>query len=147
MNNQQTREFVEQVATAFPGLLELLDKSPATLTVWARTLEQVAPREALGVLERWITGVLPDPPVGFRREMFALDVKSIVMRDRSDDARRKAGLEARTKADRNSYRPSAAFKSISEPFGRILELRKLVLAGELELGDCEKQIQQIIEEF
>lgn len=147
MRDKELSEFFSMAFDAFPGLKTFIVDSPNTVKVWAKTLENITPREAISVLSRWIDGTLPDPPVGFRRELFALDLKAVALKDRADTARHKAGDEARTKADRNSYRPSAAFKSIAVPFGRILELRSKVLAGDLELEDCERQIKQIVEEF
>ncbi len=144
MTTEELDLFVESSCAAFPGLLELLKASPATVSVWGRTLDSVSYEEATSVLDRWIVGTLLDPPVGYRRETFALDVRAVVARDRADEARRKASV---VRIHRGKYIPSAAFKSITEPFGRILELRARVMRGEMELDDCERQIHEIVEAF
>lgn len=142
MNTKETTDFVQQVAIAFPGVVELLEKSPATLGVWAKTLEQVSSREASTVLSRWVNGSLPDPPVGFRRELFALDVRAVVMKDRADAMRFKA-IENASRS-RIAY-PSAAFRSIAKPYSEILGLRSRVMAGDLSAEECDRQIEAIIE--
>ena len=143
--------FTQQAFIAFPGLKEwLYEKSPepsATIRVWGKTLEHTPLREAIAVLDGWTTGAIKDPPTGYKREVFAIDVRSIASESRRRRAAEQSKTEQRKRYSRDNYQPSAAFQSIAEPFSRILELRKRVMAGELELEDCEKQVQQIVDEF
>jgi hypothetical protein len=142
MQGSELNEFFAAAFDAFPGLRAFLAESPNTIRVWARTLENIALDEATSVLARWIDCRLPDPPVGYRRETFAIDVRAVVLNDRSVAARR----NNQDKPDRK-YVPSAAFRSVAEPFLKMLSLRAQVMAGELELEDCEKQIREIVEAF
>jgi hypothetical protein len=142
MQKQELNAFVESACAAFPGLLDLLEKSPATVAVWGRTLETITYTEAASVLDRWIVGTLDNPPIGFRRESFALDVRAVVGRDRSDSVRRS---DNQVKIHRGKYVPSHAFVSIAKPFGEILELRRKVMVGELTSEECEWQIHDIVE--
>ncbi len=142
MTDEEATEFVQHASTAFPGLLELLEKSPGTLGVWAKTLQQVAFREALRVLERWIAGSLPDPPVGFRRELFALDVRQVVLNDRAVANR---FVSSKRAMDNGRKYPSAAFVSIAKPFGEILDLRAKVMAGELSGEECDRRVDEVID--
>jgi hypothetical protein len=146
MQGNELNEFFGLAFDAFPGLRAFVAESPNTLKVWGKTLSNVTPKEAMSVLSRWVDGSLDNPPVGFRRELFALDLKAVAMKDRNDYARERAGVEAREKAERK-HRPSVAFQSIAEPFGRILGLRAKVMSGEMELADCERQVREIVEAF
>ncbi len=144
MQTQELKPFVDSACAAFPGLLELLEKSPSTMSVWGQTLEQVTYSEAMQVLNQWVRGILENPPVGFRRELFALDVRAVAMRRRSDLARNQEQQERLEKLDRKRQ-PSVAFRSIAKPFNEILALRAKVMAGELSAVDCELQVAAIVE--
>lgn len=142
MEKCELSAFFGNAFDAFPGLRELIASSPGTLAVWGKTLETIALQEAASVLDRWIVGTLDNPPVGFRRESFALDVRAVVGRDRSDAARRS---ENSVKINRGKYVPSHAFISIAEPFSEILELRRKTMVGELTAEECDWRIHDIVE--
>lgn len=143
--------FTQQAFIAFPGLKEwLYEKSPepaATIRVWGKTLEKTTLKEAIAVLDGWTAGAIKDPPTGYKREVFAIEVRSIAAEARRKRMVEHAKTEQQQRYSRDNYKPSAAFKSIAEPFGRILGLRAQVMSGELELEDCERQTREIVEEF
>jgi hypothetical protein len=144
MESDKLEIFFSSACNAFPGLRDLLAASPATLAVWSQTLQQVSYTEAAQVLDWWIRGTLENPPVGFRRELFALDVRAVAMRIRSDDMRLQEQQERLQKLDRRR-RPSQAFRSIAKPFYEILALRAKVMAGELSATECDQQVKAIID--
>jgi hypothetical protein len=146
MQDRELNEFIGLAIDAFPGLGAFVAEHPAVVKSWGKTLSNVTAKEAMGVLSRWVDGSLSEPPVGYRRELFALDVRAVAMRGRNDFARERASVEAREKALRKSQ-PSAAFRSILVPFTKILELRSKVMRGELDVQECDRQIQQIVEAF
>lgn len=147
MNKQETSEFVQQVAIAFPGLLELLEKSPATLGVWAKTLEQVSSRDAMRVLSRWIDGSLDNPPIGFRREMFALDVRSVAMRMRSDEMSKQASAEKIENGKRpRGQNATPAYDLCASFFAKVLPLNEQVINGTLLQQERDVVVAQLLEE-
>lgn len=144
MESDKLEIFFQSACNAFPGLRDLLAASPATLAVWSQTLEQVSYNEATQVLDRWIRGTIENPPVGFRRELFALDVRAVAMRIRSDHTRNQEQQERLEKLTRRRQ-PSQAFRSIAKPFNEILALRAQVMAGELSATDCEWKVKAIVD--
>lgn len=146
MNQQETIHFVDQVATAFPGLLELLEKSPGTIGVWAKTLAQVSLDEALRVLEGWIAGTLENPPVGFRRELFALDVRAVVLKTRDDELRRVTSQQKMEIGRKRGKNPTPAY-DISRPFmEKVLELNKQVMNGTLSNHEWDAGVAKLLDE-
>ena len=147
MNQRETTDFVQQVAIAFPGLLELLEKSPATIGVWARTLEQVTPREAMRVLDRWITGDLENPPIGFRREQFALDVRSVAQRMRSDEFSKHASVAAIENGRKPRGKNKTPAADICRPFiDTVLAVNAQVINGTLMQQERDDVVAQLLEE-
>jgi hypothetical protein len=159
MSPEEAKRFFERAFVAFPGLREWIsglksDKENLvgreTMEVWARTLKGVEFNEATDVLESWIDCSLPEPPVGYRRETFAIDVRSIVMRRRSDAKAETYSERAREelwlKSNRGKYQPSNAFVSIAKPFMRMLDLRKQVMACELSVEEYDRLCDEIVHE-
>lgn len=154
MNQQETTEFLGQVMIAFPGVAELLEKSPATTRVWCRTLESVSVREAITVLDRWITGDLKDPPVGFKRETLAIDVRSVVERMRSDEAALRSS-ESEYQANRDKIdngrkprgRNATPAADICRPFiDKVLVLNAQVINGTLMQQERDDVVAQLLDE-
>jgi len=145
MNAEQMQLFAKNSSQAFPGLMELLERSPETLGVWGRTLAQVSLAEASGVLSRWIDGSLADPPVGFRRELFALDVKAVVARDRGDTIRKRDSEDQRAKTIRKENgTPAHAF---CRPFmDKVILLNNQVTNGTLTQQERDLAVEELIEE-
>lgn len=145
MNSEAMKLFAKQACQAFPGLIELLERSPETLGVWGRTLAQVSLNEATGVLGRWIDGSLADPPVGFRRELFALDIKAIVAKDRGDTIRKRDSEEQRAKTIRKENgTPAYAF---CRPFmDKVILLNNQVTNGTLTQQERDLAVEELIEE-
>jgi hypothetical protein len=145
MNSESMKLFAKQACEAFPGLIELLERSPATLAVWGRTLERVTLDEASSVLGRWIDGSLAEPPVGFRRELFALDIKAIVAKDRGDTIRKRDSEEQRAKTIRKeSGTPAYAF---CRPFmDKVISLNNQVANGSLTQQERNFMVEELIEE-
>lgn len=146
MTEHECDEFFEQVMIAFPGVGQWLrDNSPdpaATLRVWGSSLAIVSVEEALSVLHRWSTGVLP-APVGYQRELFAVHLRQTVMADRSKRFREESQFEMQRSFKRAG--PSAAFRSIAKPFTEILALRSRVMTGEISAMDCDYAVHEIVE--
>ncbi|MFY7700491.1 MAG: hypothetical protein ACOVQH_09490 [Burkholderiaceae bacterium] len=152
MTPNELEQFLRKAFIAFPGLkdwAETLPKASDTLAVWSRTLERVTLDEATQVLNDWIDCTLSDPPVGYRRETFAIDIKSIVSRRRTEHLAETYSERAREeqwiKANRGKYQPSAAFRSIAKPFLEMLANKPLVMMGEMSHDEYDRQVDLITE--
>jgi hypothetical protein len=147
MQGKELTDFFGMAFDAFPGLRELVSSSPGTVKVWAKTLEPVSFIDAGRVLNRWITGELENPPIGFRRELFALDVRAVVARMRDDDYRRKVSQEKmETGRKPRGVNPTPAY-DISRPFlEKVLDLNKQVMNGTLTDYEWDDGVKTLIDE-
>lgn len=149
MTPSEAKDFFEKVFVAFPGLKEWLKSigdPSSTVAVWSRTLNAVTSEEAMTVLDGWIDGSIANPPVGYRREMFALEVKSLVMQVRSELRKERDREEQWIKSNRGKYQPTAAFRSIAKPFMQMLANKELVMAGEMSVEEYDRQVDIITEQ-
>ena len=150
MTQSEFAAFFVQARIAFPGLSEwVLEKSPdaqATFAVWAKTLARTDIEDATAALDGWVTGSIPNPPIGYRRESFALDVRAIAAA--RADARHKVAYREETlnKSRRKDYKPSAAFISIAKPFSLILDSQRRMMNGEITMTEHDRVTAEIIEE-
>ena len=148
MDAESVKLFVKHACDAFPGLLELLERSPGTLAVWGRTLSSVSLADATSVLERWIDGKLEDPPVGYKREMFALHVKSTVDRVRGDTIRWRDSQEQRAKAIRkNNGSPAYQFAFCGPFMLKVDGWNKQVVNGTLTQQERDFMVNELLEEM
>ena len=147
MQDKELTEFFGMAFDAFPGLRELVASSPGTIKVWARTLEQVTPREAMRVLDRWITGELENPPTGFRREQFALDVRAVAFRMRSDDFAKKASFTAIENGRKPRGKNKTPAYDICRPFlDKVLALNAQVINGTLVQEERDELVSKLLDE-
>jgi len=144
MNKEELGHFVDAASTAFETIADLIAKNPGVVGVWLRTLEPITFTEAMGVLDRWIRSDLPYPPAFYRRDLFALDVRQVVMQDRFMDSHQQRQAEEQAKRDR-SRMPSAAFRSIAQPYAKIQKVRERYDLGEITLVQFEEQVEFIVE--
>jgi hypothetical protein len=144
MNKEELGRFVDAASTAFETIAELIAKNPGVIGVWLRTLEPITFMEAMGVLDRWIRSELPNPPTFYRRDLFALDVRQIVLQDRFMASHQLRQADEQAKRDR-SRMPSAAFRSIAEPYARIQALLARYDSGQITLVQFENLVEFIVE--
>ena len=144
MNKEELGHFVDAASTAFETIADLIAKNPGVIGVWLRTLEPITFTEAMGVLDRWIRSELTNPPAFYRRDLFALDVRQIVMQDRFMVSNQIRQADEQAKRDR-SRMPSAAFRSIAEPYARIQALKTKYYSGLITSREYNDQLEVIVE--
>ena len=149
MTPVEANEFFSRAFKTFPGVLEWLNEKSEdpkyTLGSWKRTLEKVTIEEANWVLSGWEDGSIPQPPVGYRRELFAIDLKACVIRDRDERNRERRREEQWIKSNRGKYIPSAAFRSIAKPFMEMLEHKSRLVDGEMTHAEYDRLVDEITE--
>lgn len=148
MTPTETKEFFSRAFVAFPSVPQWLKEASvdpsATLSTWQRTLEPITLEEADMVLDGWITGDIPNPPTGYRRELFAIDLKGCAMRDRDERKRETRREEQWVKSNRGNYQPSAAFRSVAKPFGEMMEWKAKLWAGEITDSEYDQKVDEIV---
>lgn len=142
-------KFFEKAFLAFPGLASWLrENSPepaGTCSLWASTLSKVSADEAEAVLDGWLDGSIKEPPVGYKRETFALNVKALVLNERSKIHQERAREEIWMKSNRGKYQPSAAFK-LCEPLLREMYINlPAYREGEMTAQEYDRQVDLIAE--
>ena len=145
MNSKESKEFLEAVLVAFPGVNQWLkNASPnfdATKALWARTLEQIEMSEGMSVLARWSSGKLPAPE-GYAKENFHLHIIAVVKQDRAKAARertRETTLQEHTRTGKSFYR------AILGPFmAQVLSVQKRYVAGEIGYDERDKLIDALV---
>lgn len=149
MTPLEAGKFFEKAFLAFPGLASWLRENstdPAgTCSLWATTLAKVSADEADAVLDGWIDGTIKEPPTGYKRETFALNVKALVLAERGKINQERAREEQWIKSNRGKYQPSAAFRSIAKPFLEMLANKPLVMMGEMSHDEYDRQVDLITE--
>jgi len=149
MNPIEAGAFFQKAFIAFPGLASWLRENstdPAgTCSSWASTLSKVSADEACAVLDGWVDGSIKDPPVGYKRETFALNVKALAMGLRDQAKREQVREELWVKSNRGRYVPSAAFKSIAKPFMQMLEHKSRLVDGEITHAEYDRLVDEITE--
>ena len=146
MNLNELSKLVDETCKAFPGMMELVSKHPTVVESWAVTLKDVSLDDALDVLNRWMSGTLENPPIGFRRDMFALDIKAVADRVYSDWLRKKQNQELLDKTYRKKNR-SRAFIAVTTAFSKFLEYNEAVINGTMTQEDRDWQVHHDIEEL
>jgi len=145
MNATELQSLVDATCDAFPGMQELVTKHPSVIATWGKTLHDIALQDALAVLNRWIAGTLEHPPIGFRREMFALDVKSVVGRVHSDMLRKRHNHEVIDRADRKKNYRSPLTVFIGPAFEKFLAYNDAVINGEMSSEDRDMKVKNDIQ--
>ena len=143
-------KFFEKAFLAFPGLSAWLrENSPdpaGTCSLWASTLSKISAEEAYAVLDGWVDGSIFDPPTGYKRETFALNVKALAMAERGKRNQDRAREEQWVKSNRGKYQPSAAFRSIAKPFMQMLDNKPLLMNGEITHAEYDRLVDEITEQ-
>lgn len=149
MNQTEAGKFFQKAFLAFPGLASWLRENstdPAgTCSIWASTLAKVSADEADAVLDGWVNGSIKEPPTGYKRETFALNVKALALQMRSELRKELDREEQWIKSNRGKYIPSAAFRSIAKPFMRMLEHKSRLVEGEITHAEYDRLIDEITE--
>jgi len=144
MTEIEYKQFIERSFAAFPGLHEWVEsKSPEpseTLGFWARSLKSVSIEDANKVLDGWCDGSITDPPVGFRREMFALDVRAISQRWRDDRRKQQQHVEIDSH-DRSHRRRSVA---LSPYIARLIDVGDMFKRGDISERECDDRMERIV---
>ena len=150
MDEREFAAFTDNAFAAFPGLKEwLTEKSPnvpVTLAAWRKTLANVTYDEAASVLDGWLTGTIHSPPVGYKRELFAIDIRSIVQRQRDDARREEVRQEIFVKALAGRYKRPSSIVKLSPYFARILDVGTAIKAGTIGEDDGADQLASIVAE-
>lgn len=103
MTRDEAKEFLDLAFVRLPGIWEWLQRNSPdvseTLEAWSETLESISLEEAVYVLKRWSNGTL-EPPKGYLREVFHLEVLREVKRDRNErwEAKNRNNVLQQTKA-------------------------------------------------
>ena len=149
MNTTEAGKFFQKAFLAFPGLASWLRENstdPAgTCSIWASTLAKVSADEADAVLDGWIDGSIKEPPTGYKRETFALNVKALAMALRDQAKREQVREELWIKSNRGKYQPSAAFKSVAKPFMAMMAERDRAIKGEITWAEYDRLVDEITE--
>jgi hypothetical protein len=149
MTATEAGKFFQKAFLAFPGLASWLRENstdPAgTCSIWASTLAKVSAEEAYAVLDGWVDGSIKDPPVGYKRETFALNVKALALASRDEVKRERVREELWVKSNRGKHIPSAAFKSIAKPFMQMLEHKSRLMDGEITHSEYDRLVDEITE--
>jgi hypothetical protein len=149
MNTTEAGKFFQKAFLAFPGLASWLRENstdPAgTCSIWASTLAKVSADEADAVLDGWVDGSIKEPPTGYKRETFALNVKALALAERGKANQDRAREEQWIKSNRGKYQPSAAFKSIAKPFMQMLEHKSRLVDGEITHAEYDRIVDEITE--
>jgi hypothetical protein len=149
MNPIEAGAFFQKAFLAFPGLASWLRENstdPAgTCSIWASTLAKVSADEADAVLDGWIDGSIKEPPTGYKRETFALNVKALAMGLRDQAKREQVREELWIKSNRGKYQPSAAFKSVAKPFMAMMAERDRAINGEITWVEYDRLVDEITE--
>jgi hypothetical protein len=147
MTPAEATEFFRNAFIAFPGLAAWLRETStdgaATCSVWARTLAKVTLDEATYVLDGWIDGTIEDPPIGYRRESFALHVKAIATKERDIRNKELEREKQWIKSNRGNYQPSAAFKVVAKPYLESIEWLPKLWAGEVTHQEYDERCDRI----
>jgi hypothetical protein len=135
MTPAEATQFFESAFIAFPGLAAWLRETStdgaATCSVWARTLSKISFDEATYVLDGWIDGTIKDPPVGYRRESFALHVKAIALTER-DKLNKEIDRENQWIKNNRGYQRAPVLQAILGPgYQRQLEWKPKLEMGEV----------------
>ena len=151
MNEQEARQFFKVAFAAFPGVAEWAKEKSSdfsmTLACWIKTLATTTLAEALEVIEGWSDGSIPDPPVGYKRETFALQVKAIAGQRRFENAKEQRREEEWLKANRSKYQRPAGLVLLSPYLNRIFEKQADFRNGNMTQAELDEQTNEIVEEF
>ena len=149
MNQTEAGKFFQKAFLAFPGLASWLRENstdPAgTCSIWASTLAKVSADEADAVLDGWVDGSIKEPPTGYKRETFALNVKALAIGLRDQAKREQVREELWVKSNRGKYQPSAAFKSVAKPFMAMMAERDRAIQGEITWAEYDRLVDEITE--
>jgi hypothetical protein len=105
----------------------------------------VSADEADAVLDGWIDGSIKEPPTGYKRETFALNVKALAMGLRDQAKREQVREELWIKSNRGKYQPSAAFRSVAKPFMAMMAERDRAINGEITWVEYDRLVDEITE--
>jgi hypothetical protein len=150
MTQDEFDVFFDNACCKFGGLIDWMEKSPnpgVTLDGWFKCLRDVSLNEANEVIEGWADGTIKEPPIGYRRELFALDVKAIAGQKRFENAKEQRREEEWLKANRAKYQRPAGLVLLSPYLNRIFEKQADFRNGNLTQAELDEQTNAIVEEF
>jgi len=146
VDENEFREFFKLAYDAFPGLRELISLSPGTQKQWARMLSKVSFDDAMRVLDGWIDGTFREPPIGWRREMFALDVRAYAQTIREARTKQHRIDEDFKEACRRKKQSSLMAYPIGPAYARICAVVELKNKGLLSPEDAMVQTKAIVDD-
>jgi hypothetical protein len=146
VDENEFREFFKLAYDAFPGLRELISLSPGTQKQWARMLSKVSFEDAMRVLDGWIDGTFRDPPIGWRREMFALDVRAYAQTIREARTKQHRIDEDFKEACRRKKQSALMAYPIGPIYARICAVIELRNKGGLTPDEAYDETSRLVEE-
>lgn len=150
MTEPEFEVFFNASLAAFPGLGEWLQRNspdvPRTVASWRKTLERVTAEEANKVLDGWIDGSIKNPPVGFRREVFAQEVRSLVATWRDESLRESQREEQFRKSHVGRYTRPKGIVEIAPYLNRVIELGEDMRNGKIAAEECAALIDEVVAE-
>jgi hypothetical protein len=156
MTETEIKLLLKEACRVFPSIQAYMLEYPNIAIVWAEILEgdqfnsAITLDEAMDVLKRWKMGTLENPPIGFRRELFATDMRAVISLDRTKA--NSAWLKAKERSENQEKyerkkNGQPAFRLCAPLFDRILELNKQVINGTLSAHDKEWKVHDIVNEL
>lgn len=149
MDSEEAKKFLQKAFIAFPGLREWLHATGTpteTIGTWVRTLQRVAYQDAVEVLDGWIDGSIPNPPIGFRREVFAIDVRECSKKFSEERYREQQREQQWLKQNRFKLQSSLRYTPVGPAMARIFEFGEQRRRGEISQDECEREIQLVVDE-
>ena len=151
MNEQEAKQFFQAAFAAFPGVPQWARENSSdfsmTIASWMKTLATTTLDEALEVIEGWVAGTIKDPPVGYKRETFAMQVKAIAGQKRLERIKKERKHEEEwVKAHRGKYQRPEGLVAMSPYLDRIFERQAAHRAGEITERELEEQTNAIVNE-
>jgi hypothetical protein len=151
VNEQESKQFYKAAFAAFPGVAQWAKEHSSdlslTLAMWTKTLSDIDLSDAIEVIEGWADGSIPEPPIGYKRETFALQVKAIVKQRRYEAAKALQREEEWVKANRAKYQRPAGLVLLSPYLNRIFEKQAEFRNGNITQAELDAQTNAIVEEF
>jgi CRISPR/Cas system Type II protein with McrA/HNH and RuvC-like nuclease domain len=151
VTEQEARQFFNVAFAAFPGVSEWAKEKSSdfslTIASWKKALATTTLEEAIEVIEGWSAGTIPDPPIGYKRESFALQVKAIAGQRRFEKAKEQRREEEWVKANRSKYQRPAGLVLLSPYLNRIFEKQAEFRNGNITQAELDAQTNAIVEEF
>lgn len=150
-------QFLSEVYKLFPSLQDFTMQKPTIVDVWLDTLAgnkenyAVSFGEAMGVLERWRFGTLPNPPTApWARELLATHIRAVVEQDRVAASKFNwdvANKEEQAKKLARRQNGNPGYQFCRPLFDRCLAVNEKVMLGLMSRKDGDWEQHHICNEL